>query len=281
MDDLLALDACRPSPHGTLPYPLADFTAPLPVAAWSRYLGDHPDRKFSAYIIKGLSSGFRIGFDRTHSTRSSRRNTKSAIENKAVVDNYTLHEVELGRLIRLPPAFPLTHPVHLSTFGVIPKKGCPNKWRLIVDLSSPDGASVNDGISSALTSIHYSSVDDAVQRIQELGSGTRMAKLDLKSAYRLVPVHPDDRLLLCTLWGDAVYMDTALPFGLSSAPKIFSAVADALLWVMQGKGAKWVLHYLDDFILFGRPLLQECHSALDTSLQASSELGWEANKIDS
>ena len=104
-----------------------------------------------------------------------------------------------------------------------------------------------------------------------------MAKLDLKAAYRSVPVHPDDRPLLGTLWEEALYVDTALPFGLSSAPKIFSAVADALLWVMLLKGVKWALHYLDDFLLFGRPHLQECQSALDIGLQTCSELGWEVH----
>ena len=67
-----------------------------------------------------------------------------------------------------------------------------------MDLSSPEGASVNDGISSALTSIQYASIDDAVQTIHRLGNGTLMAKLDLKAAYRSVPVHPDDRPLLGT-----------------------------------------------------------------------------------
>ena len=74
-------------------------------------------------------------------------------------------------------------------------------------------------------------------------------------------------------------MDTALPFGLSSVPKIFSAVADALLWVMLVKGIKWALHYLDDFLLFGRPHLRECQSALEIGLQTCSELGWEAHKV--
>ena len=30
------------------------------------------------------------------------------------------------------------------TLGVIPKQNRPNNWRLIVDLSSPEGHSVND-----------------------------------------------------------------------------------------------------------------------------------------
>ena len=50
-----------------------------------------------------------------------------------------------------PPPFPN---LQISSFGVIPKKGQPGKWRRIVDLSSPWGASVNDGISADEFTLH-------------------------------------------------------------------------------------------------------------------------------
>ena len=54
-----------------------------------------------------------------------------------------------------------------------------------------------------------------------------IAKVDVRSAYRNIPIHPDDRWLLGMMWDGALYIDAALPFGLRSAPKIFTAVADA------------------------------------------------------
>ena len=60
------------------------------------------------------------------------------------------------------------------------------------------------------------------------GYGAQLAKLDMESAYRQVPVHTDDRFLLGMKWKGNLYVDTALPFGLRYAPKIFNAVADAL-----------------------------------------------------
>ena len=54
--------------------------------------------------------------------------------------------------------------------------------------------------------------------------------MDIQQAYRMVPVHPDDRALLGMRWEGGVYIDTRLPFGLRSAPIIFTAVADALEW---------------------------------------------------
>ena len=40
--------------------------------------------------------------------------------------------------------------IQCSLFGVIPKKGKPGRWRLLLNLSAPDGASVNDGIPKDL-----------------------------------------------------------------------------------------------------------------------------------
>jgi len=79
-------------------------------------------------------------------------------------------------------------------------------------------------------------VDDAVQTILALGKGTVMTKFDIKSAYRIVLVYPADRRMLGMIWQGKVYVDTVLPFGLRSAPKIFTAVADALQFILQEKG---------------------------------------------
>ena len=65
----------------------------------------------------------------------------------------------------------------------------------------------------------------------------------------MIPVHPHDQHLLGVRWKDSYYVDRMLPFGLRSAPKIFSAVADGLQWILVQKGITHLLHYLDDFIL--------------------------------
>jgi hypothetical protein len=53
---------------------------------------------------------------------------------------------------------------------------------LIIDVSSPAGHSVNDGINPNLTSLQYSNVTDAVALVNKVGVGALMAKLDLKAA---------------------------------------------------------------------------------------------------
>ena len=100
-----------------------------------------------------------------------------------------------------------------------------------------------------------------------------MAKLDLRDAYRMVPVHPVDRPLLGMRWKGSVFIDCALPFGLRSAPKIFSALADALIWIVHTKGFPLSMHYLDDFLLLDPPNSQTCAAALVTTQQLCKELG--------
>ena len=167
-----------------------------------------------------------------------------------MVQAYLDKEVALGRVVGPLPLDSIPKGTQISPFGVIPKSQ-PGKWRLIVDLSSPGGMSVNDGIEPELCSLQYLRVDEVVRRIVTMGRGTLMAKMDIESAYRMVPVHPSDRLMLGMQWKGGVFFDTRLPFGLRSAPKIFMAVADALQWIFQESGVSWVAHYLDDFVTMG------------------------------
>ena len=162
--------------------------------------------------------------------------------------------------------------IHISRFGLIPKKS-PGEWRLIVDLSSPDGRSVNDGVYEHLCSLKYVSVEDALQVVLSLGRGSLLAKIDIKKAYRNIPVAPADRLLLGMIWENQLFVDATLPFGLRSAPKIFTAVADAAEWMARQQGVHWIFHYLDDFLLVGPPNSDVCKKNIDRVLGLFAELG--------
>ena len=55
----------------------------------------------------------------------------------------------------------------------------------------------------------------------------------------MIPIHPQDKRLLGVQWRGEVFIDRMLPIGLRSAPKIFSAVADALQWILAVKGVSY------------------------------------------
>jgi len=65
-----------------------------------------------------------------------------------------------------------------------------------------------------------------------------------------------------------------LPFGLRLAPKIFTALADTTEWVVKPQGVEFLIHYLDDFLLVGRPGTTECSDGLQYLLQSFDRLGF-------
>ena len=273
MESLMRLELCRPLEAKVHDSSWAKIVTPLRLTEWERALALHPDEEFKHFVCSGLRDGFRIGFDyRSARCKRGPGNMKSVQEHEEVVEQYIRSECEAGRL--LGPLERSSYPqVHVSPFGVIPKSE-PGKWRLILDLSSPCGSSVNDGINKEWCSLSYVSVDDIAARVVTHGKGALMAKFDLKSAYRQVPIHPDDRFLLGMAWKDQLYVDTALPFGLRSAPAIFNAVAEALAFIIKQRGVSDLDHYLDDFSIVGSPRSPECGQNLEVALAACAELGF-------
>ena len=250
---------------------MRQVNTPLVWQAWDSCLAHHPDQAFRRYIVEGIRYGFRVGFNYSRTCTSVSRNLVSAREQPQVIRDYLA--TECATVWVIGPLPPQTIPqLHISSFGVIPKK-TPGKWRLIVDLSAPEGRSVNDGVDEKYCSLHYISVDNAAEAVVANGRGALLAKVDIVAAYRNIPVHPDDRWLLGMKWENNVFMDTALPFGLRSALISFTAVADAAEWILRQHGVRCVMHYLDDFLLIRAPSSQECEATLYTLCQLFHYLG--------
>ena len=252
--------------------PVSDIT-PLKVDQFAWELQHHPNRQLCNFVLDGLRNGFKLGFQPALSLKSAKKNKPSAYQQPLVIDEYLAHEVSRGRVVGPFRSLPLPN-LHISSFGVIPKKGQPGQWRLIVDLSSPGGASVNDGINAHEFTFHYITVDQIIRMVSRLGRGALMAKFDVEAAYRNIPVHPYDRFLLGMKWRESYYVDLTLPFGLRSAPYIFNSVADMVEWILvHSYEVSDLLHYLDDFITAGPPASTQCARNLSTALAVCDQLG--------
>ena len=116
--------------------------------------------------------------------------------------------------------------VQVNRFGLVPKAHQPDKWRLIEDLSFSRGNSVKGSSPRSA----------ACRRVVAYGRGAILAKFDVMGAFRTIPVHPEERWLLGMRWNGIIYVDKVLLFGLRSAPKLYNAVADAMLWVLMKTG---------------------------------------------
>ena len=272
MQDLLKLSSSCHHASSAIDSRLQAISSPLCLAQWQQRLRAHPDADFSQYILQGLEFGFHIGVQEGAQLQPARKNMQSAGEHPEIIAEYLQAETAGGRILG-PYSLNTMPGIHTNRFGVIPKKHQCNKWRLITDLSFPRSNSVNDAINPALCSLTYISVDQVAAIAMQLGKGALLAKADIKSAYRLIPVHPQDRIWLGMQWDNKLYIDGMLPFGLRSAPKIFTAVADALEWCVHKRGVDYIFHYLDDFLVMGPPDSDMCKRSLELLISECNTLG--------
>ena len=76
-------------------------------------------------------------------------------------------------------------------------------------------------------------------------------KIDIKSAYRCIPVRPADYHLLGLIHNNKVFFDAVLTFGLSSSCGIFETFSTAANWIAEDRIPELkskLIHYIDDFL---------------------------------
>ena len=75
-----------------------------------------------------------------------------------------------------------------------------------------------------------------------------MTSLDLKDTYFAIPVHHEHRKFLRFRWGTQSFQFNSLPFGLSTAPRVFTKVLRAIVGQLRSMGVRCVI-YLDDILI--------------------------------
>ena len=131
-------------------------------------------------------------------------------------------------------------------------------WRMITHLSAPHRLSINDGIDIEQHMFHYSSIDNATRLVANLGRNSALAKVDLKSAFHLIPINTLDWDLLGIYWRGSYYVDKQLPFGLRSALFLFNQFASALHWLLSNSYG--IQHLIYDFLIIEQSITTSLHS---------------------
>ena len=210
------------------------------------------------FLYSGFSFGFPIHFEGERVSSTS-KNLVSAFLHPTVVDDKIRKELDSHRLAGPFPPLP---PFRITPLGVVPKK-TPGEFRLIHHLSYPKGFSVNDGIESEHTRVCYATVDDAIKFIKLAGPGCFLAKTDIKNAFRIIPISPDDYNLLGMQWRGLYYYDRCMPMGCSSSCLTFETFSSAVEWIARKKlNIGLILHLLDDFLIVASSV-NLCQDQLD------------------
>ena len=137
----------------------------------------------------------------------------------------------------------------VSPSGLVSKK-TPGEFRMIHRLSYPEGSSVNDFVPKEISAIQYATIQNAIRFIkQQPGNQVFMAKVDIESAFLVIPVSPLDRPLLGFQWKGKFFRDAVLSMRISSTCAIFECFSTTLKWVEKSKlGVTAVVHVIDDFL---------------------------------
>lgn len=239
-----------------------------------------------------LEFGFPIGFSGDENLMPKHdhiwqyKNHKGATEFSDEINQYLEKESKTNSILGPFKSNPFSDSLILSPLNSVPKKDSSER-RVILDLSYPKTASINDGINKDVyldekVSVIFPKVDDLVELIKIKGQGCFLFKKDLRKAYRQISICPSNYNLVSFIWGKHIFCDTVLSMGLKSAAHICQRVTNAISFMMFQIGIS-ILNYLDDlagaetqdkaFFAYHSlgVLLQKCgiEETLDKSVQPS------------
>ena len=246
------------------------FSNDLNVKIWERELKGDCDENF---LIQGVTHGFKLVDDNCSPLKGECNNYLSATDSsvKRLVENQIIDEIVNGRYVVTSK-----RPTIISALGAIPKKGS-SEVRLIHDCSRPVGVSLNDLASK--DSVKYQTLEEAITLTKP---NCFYAKIDLKSAYRSVRIHPSDYNLTGLKWvfegeTDPVYLvDQRLPFGARKSPAIFHRLTQAVRRFMAKRNFHDLVVYLDDFLIIS-PSMDDCLETMRVLIALLGELGFAIN----
>ena len=151
--------------------------------------------------------------------------------------------------------------------------------RLIFHLSHPRKTSVNAYTPEEKFSVKYKDFDEVVRMCIAAGPGAFMGKSDVKSAFRNLPIRPQDwRWLVMKARNPEdgliyFFTDKCVPFGSRISCSHFQIFSDTMEWIFKHRTGKRSNNYLDDFF-FVTLLKAHCDSLLQAFLDLCQEVSF-------
>lgn len=218
----------------------------LKISAFRTYLVDYIDKD----VINFLEFGWPINYQAQERPKGHDANHRSAYAFTDVVDKDIQQDIKDGALLGPFNSNPLAQQLTLSPLQTVPNKGQGNR-RVVVDMSYPTGASVNDGIPTDTYmgcpyQLKYPTVDTLARMVRDKGRGCLMFKRDLKRAYKQLPLCPYDWSFCGIKWRDNVYIYVSQIFGLRSSAMACQRTTNCVTYIYNSAGYD-CCNYLDDF----------------------------------
>lgn len=130
---------------------------------------------------------------------------------------------------------------------------------------------------------HHFKLEDLRTALKLISRDVYLAKIDVKDAYFFISIHPEHRKYLRFQWqgnsssnSKILYQFNVLPFGLSTAPYVFTKVMKPVAKLLRTAGYLSTL-YLDDWFLLGNSFTQ-CLDNIEKTKLLLTALGFIINK---
>ena len=169
---------CKPTP------------SPVNTSQLETELTSHPDRHSVNFLMRGFNDGFDTGITKLPVIPYICKNLLSATKQPQSTMELLQTELERGYVIGPYDFIPFSC-YRISPIGIAVGKYS-GKKRLIVDLSAPRDneihASLNELINKEDFSLSYVTIDNAIKIIVKCGKGAQMCKVDIRDAFKLIPI---------------------------------------------------------------------------------------------
>ena len=106
--------------------------------------------------------------------------------------------------------------------------------------------------------------------------GEWVSSIDLSDAYLHIPIHPNSRKYLRFCYKSQVFQFTSLPFGLATAPQVFTMIVKEVKLMALSRGLR-VHQYLDDWLIRSQSQ-EEAQVNTQAVVDLTQSLGWIINQ---
>ena len=171
------------------------------------------------YVLRGVTEGFNIVEGDVPAYECRNYNSILLDGPKGQMDDIIKRELAEGMISKVNF---VPHCIH--SLGAVPKPG--GKIRPITDCSRPFSNSVNNYCGSLYGEFSYKSVEHVIAMLEP---AELMSVVDIKAAYRAVPISPDHRKFMGFRWildgKEKTYVDNRMCFGLRLGPLYFDKIS--------------------------------------------------------
>ena len=186
---------------------------------------EHLDKVVS-WVVKGADIGCKGEFRNPSRVKNAASSLKDGNKVTDCIADWVVKKFAYGPV----PINRIPEQAKVSCLMTRPK---PNgSARVILNLSSPKGASVNEGIDTDEYPAKMSSTTEWLKVLNRVGQFCKICKVDYADAYKHIKVRLEDTDLQWFTWLDKAFKELALVFGSASSAGIFDAVAKIVLFIV-------------------------------------------------